>query len=129
MQAEIICNFDERKTKTLYATTPQRINLPAMEEHDDASLMLGEEEGDHHHPHHHHHHHEEDNDHGMHEEDMDIEPTRIVGVSSSSPGRLERDEFWDHEPTKEEIWEVCWIAWRIVFVEIRFVSQVRCFCW
>lgn len=89
-----------------------------MEEHDDASLMLGEDEDEHHHHHHHHdedphdhHHHHDDNDeHDIDEDDehehMDIEPTRIEGVSTTTPAPLDRDEFWDHEPGKDEIWEV-----------------------
>jgi hypothetical protein len=59
------------------------------------------------------------------EEHMDIEPTRIEGVSPSSPAPLDRDEFWDHEPSKDEIWEVGWILGFIVFVRLRdsFVSS------
>ena len=73
-------------------------------EHDD-DLMMDEE--DHHH-HHHHHHDEEDEELDEEEEEiMDIEPTRVVGVASiSQPIQAEEDEFWDHEPTKDEIWEV-----------------------
>jgi hypothetical protein len=87
-----------------------------MEEHDDASLMLGEDEDEHHHHHHHHHdphhhhHHENEHEHDIDDEDdehMDIEPTRIEGVSTTSPAPLDRDEFWDDEPGKDEIWEVC----------------------
>jgi len=37
---------------------------------------------------------------------MDIEPTRIEGVSTTTPAPLDRDEFWDHEPGKDEIWEM-----------------------
>ena len=91
-----------------------------MEEHDDASLMIGEEEHHHHHPAQHHSHHHEDvnghDDHEIHDDDeehMDIEPTRIEGVSTTTttttaatPAPLVREDFWDHEPTKEEIWEV-----------------------
>ena len=72
-----------------------------MEEHDD-DLMLGEDD-------HNLHHDEDENNHEIHHEDeehMDIEPNRIEGVSTSSPAPLDRDEFWDREPTKEEIWEV-----------------------
>ena len=39
-----------------------------------------------------------DDDQGEEVEELDIEPTRVVGVSSN--------EFWDHEPTNEEIFEV-----------------------
>ena len=83
---------------------------PTMEEHDDASLMLAED--DHHHHHHPRHHHDENDEHEMHHEDededehMDIEPNRIEGVSAASPAPLDRDDFWDVDPTKEQIWEV-----------------------
>eukprot|EP00537_Pseudo-nitzschia_pungens_P002558 CAMPEP_0172378514 /NCGR_PEP_ID=MMETSP1060-20121228/69458_1 /TAXON_ID=37318 /ORGANISM="Pseudo-nitzschia pungens, Strain cf. cingulata" /LENGTH=822 /DNA_ID=CAMNT_0013106235 /DNA_START=539 /DNA_END=3007 /DNA_ORIENTATION=- len=63
-----------------------------MEDHDDhdhASLMLEDDPHDHH---------DEDE---MEEEEMDIEPTRVVGVDED-----EDDEFWDHEASKEEIWEM-----------------------
>mmetsp|Transcript_7233 Transcript_7233/g.17676 ORF Transcript_7233/g.17676 Transcript_7233/m.17676 type:complete len:763 (+) Transcript_7233:176-2464(+) len=82
-----------------------------MEEHDDASLMLGEDDSHHHH-HDPGHHHEENEEHDMHddededEEHMDIEPNRIEGVSATSSAPLEQDEFWDVEPTKEQIWEM-----------------------
>ena len=63
----------------------------SMEEHEAASLMLEE-----------HHDHEEDELHHPHEEEhMDIEPNRIEGVSASPS-----IDFWDHTPTKDEIWEV-----------------------
>lgn len=83
-----------------------------MEEHDDASLMLAED--DHHmgHPRHEDDENDEDEEHEMHhgeeddddddDEHMDIEPNRIEGVS----GSLDRDDFLDVDPTKEQIWEV-----------------------
>ncbi len=89
-----------------------------MEEHDDASLMLAEDD---HHMGHPRHEDEDENDedeehemhHGEEDEDehMDIEPNRIEGVSAASPAPLDRDDFLDVDPTKEQIWEV-----RIFFV-------------
>ena len=86
-----------------------------MEEHDDASLMLAED--DHHHHHHPRHHHDDENDeHEIHHQDddedehMDIEPNRIEGVSAASPAPLDRDDFWDVDPTKEQIWEVGFLS-------------------
>jgi len=54
--------------------------------------------------HYHHHHDKEENEELDKEEEMYIEPTRVVGVSTSPP--IQEDEFWDHKPTKDEIWEV-----------------------
>lgn len=48
-------------------------------------------------------HDEHDHDHAslmLEDEEIDIEPTRVVGVEE------ERDEFWDHDPNKEELWEM-----------------------
>eukprot|EP00536_Pseudo-nitzschia_multiseries_P003482 jgi/Psemu1/301986/fgenesh1_kg.54_\ len=42
----------------------------------------------------------------MDDDEMDIEPTRVVGVVDDDEEEPEEDEFWDHEPSKEEIWEV-----------------------
>ena len=39
---------------------------------------------------------------GMGEEEMDIEPNRVVVGGNEG----NREEFWAHEPSKEEIWSV-----------------------
>jgi hypothetical protein len=57
------------------------------EEHDHASLMLGDDDDD------------DGDPHGMEDDDMDIEPTRVLGED-------EPDDFWDHEPSLREIWEM-----------------------
>ena len=79
------------------------------EDHDHASLMMDEDHDDDHHHHDDHHHDEHELEHDDEEEeelDIGVEPTRVVGMEVEEAPVIEHDEFWDHEPTKDEIWEV-----------------------
>ena len=79
-----------------------------MDEHDeedhDNIMAMEEEEEIHDHDHHQH---ETDGD---DEEEMDdMEPTRVVIHNNNANNNANNEheiDFWEHEPTKDEIWEV-----------------------
>jgi ankyrin repeat protein len=76
-----------------------------MDEHDEEdhdNIMAMEEEEEIHHDHHDH-----DGDDDEEEEEMDMEPTRVVmGGMSNNNNIVQIIDFWEHEPTKDEIFEV-----------------------
>jgi hypothetical protein len=75
-----------------------------MDEHDeedhDNIMAMDEEEEIHDH---HDHQHEDDGD-DDDEEEMDMEPTRVIIHNNNEHHEIL--DFWEHEPTKDEIWEV-----------------------
>ena len=80
-----------------------------MDEHDEEdhdNIMAMEEEEEMHD--HDHHQHETDGD--DEEEEMDdMEPTRVVIHNNNANNNANNEheiDFWEHEPTKDEIWEV-----------------------